>query len=208
MRLIVNGGGLEVNDRHESTPSLWMPRDVGRMHGAGSVGEDAEEGETAEEAVARRPGAQPERRLQRGPLRIRQAGESVERRCTQLAESGEPQLHLALHAGRWFHPAPTGALGGVLPQRCSTSQQASAHAEVKTPHVSSARGLTDRREWRHHTATGGRGPGMRPGLTAGVPRTPLAPGGAVVVTVVPHRQTHPPRHTSGLCWSQRPEEPR
>jgi hypothetical protein len=62
--------------------------------------------EPDQEVIRRRPFAQPEHRLQRGPLRRREAGDPVEQRRAQLMQRGEGQLHLGLHAGGSEHPDP------------------------------------------------------------------------------------------------------
>jgi hypothetical protein len=99
---------------------------------------------------------------------------------------------------------------------CTTRLLASAPRSVfdasgpcdRTIFASFGRGSTERCEWRHHVVSRGRDSRTPPGVTAGVPRVAVAPGGAVVVIVVSHRRTHLPGHTSGRCWSQLPEERR
>ena len=68
--------------------------------------QQAQHPQADEERIRRNPGADPERRLDRRPLRSGQLRQAFQQRRAQLLQGGEGQLHLRLHPRRPHHLEP------------------------------------------------------------------------------------------------------
>jgi hypothetical protein len=77
----------------------------------------AQRGQSDQEPLWYRPGAQPERRAERVPLGKGKVVDQVQRGHAQLVKRGEPQLHLGFDAHRPGHPEPRGRGDRVLNER-------------------------------------------------------------------------------------------
>ena len=104
----------------------------------GRVGQQAQDRESDEEAVRRRPGTEAERGPQRIALRHRETLETIEHRRQQLMQPGEGQLHLRLDAGGAYHTAAGRLLDEVVQQRRL------AHARLAPQHQGPALARADR----------------------------------------------------------------
>ena len=83
----------------------------------GHVGQQAQDGQTDQEAIRGVAVAQPEGRAERVALRAGQALQAIHERRAQLLEAGERELHLGLDARRPGEGAPGRAPREVLEQR-------------------------------------------------------------------------------------------
>jgi hypothetical protein len=79
--------------------------DAGQRALLGRLRHQRQRGESDQEAVGGRAGAQPEHGREGGLLRGRQLGEAAEQRCAQLMQAAVGQFHLRLHA-RSRHDLP------------------------------------------------------------------------------------------------------
>jgi hypothetical protein len=84
---------------------------------AGHLRQQPQQGETDEEPVRRRPGAEAERGIEGVSLGVRQPHMAVQHRCAQLVQPGEGQLHLGLDPRGPCDPAPGRGLLEVVEER-------------------------------------------------------------------------------------------
>ena len=104
----------------------------------GGLGEQAEDGQTDDEAVRGRFRAEAERRLERITLWLGQSLPQVEHRGAQLMQARIRELHLVLDAGRSRDATPGRALHDVLQQRRLADARLAAHDQdlaLTRPHI-------------------------------------------------------------------------
>ena len=81
------------------------------------LGQQAQDRQSNQERIRRRPRTQPKRDTKRLPLGLRETVQKVKERGTQLLNRRERKLHLRLDPGRPGDPKPAPSLGRVLEQR-------------------------------------------------------------------------------------------
>ena len=150
----------------------------------GHLRQETQHGQTDQEPVRRRAGADAERGPQRIVLRPRQPVEVIEQRCAELVQPGEGQLHLRLHAHRAGHPTPLCPVDQVV------QQHGLAHAGVAAHHQRPALTGTNRLdEAVEHVAFAA--PVRQPGRTPSKPEIRRHPTGTMPLRCGPQRQQRP-----------------
>jgi hypothetical protein len=91
------------------------------------LGQQSEQGESEDEPVWRRAGADPGRDPHRVLLRLGQAVQPIQHRRRQLMQPGERQFHLGLDRDDARHPAPGRLRAQVLKQRRLAGARAAPH---------------------------------------------------------------------------------
>ena len=93
----------------------------------GHLREQAQDRQTDQKAIRRRPGTDTERGQQRITLRNRETLDAIQHRRQQLMQPGERQLHLRLDTGGAHHPAARRLRDQVLQQRRLAHTRFAAH---------------------------------------------------------------------------------
>ena len=91
--------------------------------------QEAQHGESEEEAVRGESLGQPERRAERRALWSRQSPEAIQQRRAELMQPGECEFHLRLNGRRGDHVTPSCSVPQVLEERGLADARLPAHDE-------------------------------------------------------------------------------